>query len=61
MVSIMKPRCCINRAKAVDVYAQRSPASPYQLRFQSNCLIFPRKCARTHKTGEPKVRYGVRN
>ncbi|XDJ35065.1 MAG: hypothetical protein V3Q69_06190 [Burkholderia sp.] len=23
-----KRRCCINRAKAVDVYTQRSPASP---------------------------------
>ncbi|XDJ36223.1 MAG: hypothetical protein V3Q69_12580 [Burkholderia sp.] len=22
--------------------------APYQLRFQSNCLIFPRKCARTY-------------
>ncbi|XDJ35195.1 MAG: hypothetical protein V3Q69_07750 [Burkholderia sp.] len=22
--------------------------APYQVRFQSNCLIFPRKCARTY-------------
>ncbi|XDJ36242.1 MAG: hypothetical protein V3Q69_12790 [Burkholderia sp.] len=42
-------RCCINRAKSIDVYAQRSLGQPpYQLRFQSNCLIFPRKCARTY-------------
>ncbi|XDJ36417.1 MAG: hypothetical protein V3Q69_11745 [Burkholderia sp.] len=34
-------RCCINRARSIDVYAQRSRGpAPHQVRFQSNCLIF---------------------
>ncbi|KAF1008768.1 MAG: hypothetical protein E5299_01910 [Burkholderia gladioli] len=34
----------------------------YQVRFQSNCLIFAKKMRRDiHKTGAPKARYCVRN
>ncbi|KAF1007547.1 MAG: hypothetical protein E5299_02032 [Burkholderia gladioli] len=37
------------------------PAS-YQVRFQSNCLIFAKKMRKDiHKKGEPKARYRVRN
>ncbi|KAF1014301.1 MAG: hypothetical protein E5299_00858 [Burkholderia gladioli] len=37
-------------------------ASPYQVRFQSNCLIFDKKMRKNiHKTGKPKARYRVRN
>ncbi|KAF1014454.1 MAG: hypothetical protein E5299_00725 [Burkholderia gladioli] len=34
----------------------------YQVRFQSNCLIFDKKIRKDiHKTGAPKARYRVRN
>ncbi|XDJ35597.1 MAG: hypothetical protein V3Q69_01255 [Burkholderia sp.] len=40
-------RCYINRARSIDVYAQRSRGQPpIKDRFQSNCLIFSKKCAR---------------
>ncbi|XDJ35170.1 MAG: hypothetical protein V3Q69_07395 [Burkholderia sp.] len=50
-------RCCINRARSVDVYAQRSRGQPpYQVRFQSHWLIFYKKMRKdVHKTGEPKT------
>ncbi|XDJ35292.1 MAG: hypothetical protein V3Q69_08770 [Burkholderia sp.] len=39
----------------------RRPA-PYQVRFQSNCLIFSKKMRKNiHKTSEPKARYHLRN
>ncbi|XDJ35905.1 MAG: hypothetical protein V3Q69_04615 [Burkholderia sp.] len=42
-------RYCINRARSVDVYAQRSRGpAPYQVRLQSNCLIFGKKNAQGH-------------
>ncbi|XDJ35472.1 MAG: hypothetical protein V3Q69_10675 [Burkholderia sp.] len=38
---IFTGRYCINRARSVDVYAQRAQGPAlYQVRFQSNCLIF---------------------
>ncbi|KAF1010336.1 MAG: hypothetical protein E5299_01698 [Burkholderia gladioli] len=51
-------RCCINRARSLDVYGQRSRGpAPYQVRFQSNCLIFSKKMRKDiHQTGEPKAR-----
>ncbi|XDJ35373.1 MAG: hypothetical protein V3Q69_09645 [Burkholderia sp.] len=60
---LSRGRCCINRARSVDVYAQRSRGSaPYQVRFESNCLIFAKKMRKDiHKTGESKPHYHVRN
>ncbi|KAF1012119.1 MAG: hypothetical protein E5299_01261 [Burkholderia gladioli] len=37
-------------------------ATPYQVKFQNNCLIFAKKMRKDiHKKGEPKARYRVRN
>ncbi|KAF1017692.1 MAG: hypothetical protein VB140_02880 [Burkholderia sp.] len=55
-------RCCINRAKAIDVYAHRAPASPLSSQISESLPNFSKKMRKDiHKTGEPKARYHVRN
>ncbi|MEX3592946.1 MAG: hypothetical protein VB140_09695, partial [Burkholderia sp.] len=61
--SFVGGRCCINRARSVDVYAQRSRSQP-PIKSDSRviCLIFAKKMRKDiHKKGEPKARYRVRN
>ncbi|XDJ36222.1 MAG: hypothetical protein V3Q69_05180 [Burkholderia sp.] len=40
-------RCCINRANPLTFTRNARRSAPYQVKFQSNCLISQRKCART--------------
>ncbi|MEX3592996.1 MAG: hypothetical protein VB140_10095, partial [Burkholderia sp.] len=54
-------RCYIHLARAGNgLRATVAGPASYQVRFQSNCLIFAKKMRKDiHKKGEPKARYRV--